>query len=184
MYLYAIKEANKYLETNLEQLLVAGQENELANQQFAQFLLQLDPDLVDQKVHALNSEIAPKIDCTSCGNCCKTLLININEKEADALSEHLDQTREIFDKNYLEKGMNGTLLINAVPCHFLQENKCTVYDYRFEGCKEFPAMHLPHFNKRLFTTFMHYNRCPIIFNIVEQLKIETQFVMETKNEPL
>ena len=184
MYLYAIKEADKYLETNLDRLLVAGQENELANQQFAQYLLQMDPALVDQKVHALNDKIAPKIDCTVCGNCCKTLLININEKEADALSEHLDQTREIFDKNYLEKGMNGTMLMSAVPCHFLKENKCTVYDYRFEGCKEFPAMHLPHFNKRLFTTFMHYNRCPIIFNIVEELKIETQFAPAPKTETL
>ena len=53
MYLYAIKEADKYLETNLEQLLVAGQENELANQQFAQFLLQMDPALVDQKAGLL-----------------------------------------------------------------------------------------------------------------------------------
>jgi Fe-S-cluster containining protein len=83
----------------------------------------MDPQEVDQKVQALNSEIAPKIDCTACGNCCKTLLININEKEADALSEHLEQTREIFDKNYLEKGMNGALLISAVPCHFLHDNK-------------------------------------------------------------
>jgi hypothetical protein len=31
---------------------------------------------------------------------------------------------------------------------------------------------------------MHYNRCPIIFNIVEQLKIETQFVLEPKSETL
>ena len=163
---------------------MAGQENELNNQQFGQFLLQMDPAVVDQKVHALNDKIAPKIDCTKCGNCCKTLLININEKEADALSNHLHQTREMFDKNYLEKGMNGAMLMSAVPCHFLKENKCTVYDYRFEGCKEFPAMHLPHFNKRLFTTFMHYNRCPIIFNIVEQLKIETQFAPAPKTEPI
>ena len=77
---------------------MAGQENELTNQQFGQYLLQMDPAAVDQKVHALNDKIAPKIDCTVCGNCCKTLLININEKEADALSKHLDQTREIFDK--------------------------------------------------------------------------------------
>ena len=34
----------------------------------------------------------------------------------------LDKTREIFDKNYLEKGMNGTMLMSAVPCHFLKEN--------------------------------------------------------------
>ena len=110
MYLQAIKETNKYLETSLTRLLKAGEENQLANDQFGQFLLQMDPQEVDQKVQALNSEIAPKIDCTACGNCCKTLLININEKEADALSEHLDQTREIFDQKYLEKHYKYQLL--------------------------------------------------------------------------
>jgi len=42
--------------------LEAGEENQLANDQFAQFLLQIDPQEVDQKVQALNNEIAPKID--------------------------------------------------------------------------------------------------------------------------
>jgi hypothetical protein len=63
-----------------------------------------------------------------------------------------------------------------MPCHFLNNNKCTVYDYRFAGCREFPALHLPNFTKRLFTTFMHYDRCPIIYNVVEGLKKETGFM--------
>ncbi|MBV9989122.1 MAG: hypothetical protein JO301_15695, partial [Chitinophagaceae bacterium] len=40
----------------------------------------------------------------------------------------------------------------------------------FAGCREFPALHVPGFRNRLFTTFMHYERCPIIFNVMEQLK--------------
>ena len=63
------------------------------------------------------------------------------------------------------------MLMNAIPCTFLKEEKCTVYAHRFAGCREFPAMHLPNFNKRLFTTFMHYSRCPIIYNVIEGLKI-------------
>ena len=125
---------------------------------------------VDALVYRLNEQITPKIDCTTCGNCCKSLLINVTEEEADNLSKHLQQSREVFDNQYLEKS-NTMMLMNAIPCTFLKEEKCTVYAHRFAGCREFPAMHLPNFNKRLFTTFMHYSRCPIIFNVVEGLKI-------------
>jgi uncharacterized protein len=126
-------------------------------------------------VASLNSEIAPQIDCTSCGNCCKSLMVNINEQEASSLADHLRLSRDNFDNKYIEKGSNGIMLLNAIPCHFLSDNKCTVYEYRFEGCKEFPALHLPGFKKRAFTTFMHYDRCPIIFNVVERLKQELNF---------
>lgn len=102
-------------------------------------------------------------------------MVLINDAEADRLSEHLGKTRETFDNDYLEKGSNGLMIMNRMPCPFLANNACTVYEHRFEGCKEFPALHLPNFTKRLFTTFMHYERCPIIFNVVEQLKEEMLF---------
>lgn len=102
-------------------------------------------------------------------------MVLINDAEADNLSQHLGQTREAFDSEYLEKGSGGLMIMNRMPCPFLSDNKCSVYEHRFEGCKEFPALHLPHFKDRLFTTFMHYERCPIIFNVVEQLKEEMNF---------
>lgn len=102
-------------------------------------------------------------------------MVLINDQEANNLSAHLHQSREDFDQQYLEKGSNGLMIMNRMPCHFLADNKCTVYEYRFEGCKEFPALHLPNFKRRLFTTFMHYERCPIIFNVVEELKTEMSF---------
>jgi Fe-S-cluster containining protein len=102
-------------------------------------------------------------------------MINVTEEEADNLATHLQQTRAQFDNTCLEKG-GSMMVINTMPCHFLSNQKCTVYDYRFAGCREFPALHLPNFTKRIFTTFMHYNRCPIIYNVVEQLKIEIGFI--------
>jgi uncharacterized protein len=102
-------------------------------------------------------------------------MITVSEPEADLLSTKLKISRTAFDELYLEKGMHGLNIINTIPCHFLNDNKCTVYEHRFEGCREFPALHLPHFNKRLFTHFMHYGRCPIIFNVIEQLKATHSF---------
>ncbi len=103
-------------------------------------------------------------------------MINISETEANAVSDHLQTTRIEFDDQYVEKGSSGMMIMNKMPCHFLNENKCRIYEHRFSGCKEFPALHLPNFTERLFTTFMHYERCPIIFNVVEELKKELSFM--------
>jgi Fe-S-cluster containining protein len=162
---------SELLETNLETIAAITKNREQENEEFISFLKTQDSEKTDALVHQLNKEISPKIDCTKCGNCCKTLMINVTEQEADNLSHHLQQSRAFFDKEYIEKGSSGMMLMNKIPCHFLHENKCTVYEYRPAGCREFPALHLPQFNKRLFTIFMHYDRCPIIFNVVEQLKI-------------
>ncbi|MBC7722988.1 MAG: YkgJ family cysteine cluster protein, partial [Pedobacter sp.] len=129
-------------------------EKEAENEAFVAFLKSSDAQMIDETVSILNDAITSQIDCTACGNCCKTLMINVSDEEADKLSDHLNQTRLEFDEKYLEKG-SSMMVVNTMPCHFLANNKCTVYDYRFAGCREFPALHLPNFTKRLFTTFMH-----------------------------
>ena len=151
------------------------------NDRFRLFVKERNNEQIDKLVGRLNEAIAPQINCTSCGNCCKSLMVLISDSEADNLSQHLHQSRGTFDEQYLEKGSNGMMIMNKMPCHFLSDNKCTVYEQRFEGCKEFPALHLPNFKNRLFTTFMHYERCPIIFNVVEKLKVEMSFERDHTN---
>ncbi len=162
------------IETNLDNLLTLAKEKESDNNRFIDFLKLRNSKQLDAEVLILNNNITAKIDCTICGNCCKSLMINVSDDEADAIANHLNLSRTDFDEQNLEKG--GTMMVmNAIPCTFLDNNICTVYEHRFAGCKEFPAMHLPDFNKRLFTTFMHYSRCPIIYNVVEGLKVVTAF---------
>jgi len=163
------------LQTSLTIIQQLATEKEEENNRFVSFLKQQDMNTTDGQVHKLNKLIEPQIDCTACGNCCKSLMINVTEEEADRVAVRLQLDRKIFDEQYLEKGGYGLMVINTIPCHFLTDNKCTVYEDRFAGCREFPALHLPFFTKRLFTVMMHYNRCPIIFNVVEELKTETRF---------
>jgi len=174
-YLCKIKNQHSYPIVDLDYIKTKAGELSAENDQFQSFLRDLDSLSLDKAVFELSESIAPKIECTECGNCCKSLMVNIDEKEADHLAAHLGQNREEFDEKYLSKGESGNMVINAIPCHFLKENSCTVYSHRFAGCKEFPAFHVPDFNKRLFTTFMHYDRCPIIFNVIETLKIDSGF---------
>ena len=133
---------------------------------------------IDEAVYELELKISPQIDCTNCGNCCKTLMINVDEREANIAAHHLEISRIEFDKKFIEKSLGGKMVISKIPCHFLEDKKCSIYLSRFAGCKEFPALHLPQIQKRLFTIFMHYGRCPIIFNVIEQLKEKVGFVLE------
>jgi uncharacterized protein len=168
-----IKNLSSLINLPLQEQLAA--EREAENLQFIDLLKQLNEQEVDAAVVALNETISPQIDCTQCGNCCKSLMVNVTSAEADRASAALAMSRESFDEQFLEKGSHELMIMNKMPCHFLADNKCTIYDHRFAGCREFPALHLPGFTQRLFSVFMHYGRCPIIFHVVEELKKETRF---------
>ena len=103
-------------------------------------------------------------------------MINVEEGDAARLAAHLNMNIADFENRYVEKSSAGTLAVmNTIPCHFLSDNKCVVYEARPNECREFPGLHKPGFNDRLFATFMHYGRCPIIYNVIEALKVKLDF---------
>jgi hypothetical protein len=163
------------IQTSLSFIAKAADEKQEENLRFVEFLKQRNSNEVDEEVHRLNQLVEPRIDCTSCGNCCKSLMINITAAEADRAAARLQITREVFDEKYVEKGSHELMIINQIPCHFLENNACSIYEDRFAGCREFPALHLPQFTGRLFSVMMHYDRCPIIFNVMEEMKSSTGF---------
>jgi len=163
------------IHTSLPYLSAQATAKQEENHQFVEFLKELNEEQVDAEVVRLNAIVEPQINCTSCGNCCKSLMVNITSEEADRAAKRLEVTREEFDERYVEKGSHELMILNQMPCHFLSNNACTIYEDRFAGCREFPALHLPQFTQRLFTVMMHYERCPIIFNVMEGLKTSTSF---------
>ena len=145
------------------------------NDVFRQFLMQISAEELDEMTSRLNQEIEAQIDCTTCGACCQQLMINVDDTHADGAANHLNISRKQFDERYVEKGSHGMMLMNTIPCHFLCEKKCTIYDHRFEECRDFPGLHRPGIQSRLFATMIHYGMCPIVFNVMEQLKLDTGF---------
>ena len=102
-------------------------------------------------------------------------MINVTEQEISPLSDQLEMPVEDFKQKYIETSQQGQMVINIIPCVFLKGSRCDVYENRFTECRGFPHLHKPNFKGRLFGTFMHYGKCPIIYNVIEQLKIETAF---------
>jgi hypothetical protein len=125
--------------------------------------------------HAAYDRVSKAIDCTQCGNCCRSLVINVTQEEVGMLARHLQLPEQETKDKYIEESMQGNCYINTMPCHFLSDNKCTIYESRFKECRDFPHLHKPGFSDRLSGTLMHYHRCPIIYNVIEEMKEATGF---------
>ncbi|HWB27217.1 MAG TPA: YkgJ family cysteine cluster protein [Chitinophagaceae bacterium] len=165
-------------EINLAKLAQEELDKEEENLAFKEVLLNRDAGEVDALVNSLNAEIAPQIDCTQCGNCCKSLMVNITPAEVVDLSGYLKMPEEELKAKYIETSEGGKMIINTIPCYFLKGTSCSIYEHRFAECRNFPGLHNKGFNNRLFATFMHYGRCPIIYNVIEELKIKTGFIVK------
>lgn len=160
---------------DLEKIKQLAAERENENDSFRFYLKKQDSGEIDEIVHQLNNSITAQIDCTACGNCCKSFMINVTAQEADDLAKHLQTTVTSLKEKYIEESSQGQMIINKIPCHFLEDTKCSIYEHRFTECREFPHLHKDNFTSRLFGIMMYYAVCPIIFNVVEELKGKLHF---------
>jgi Fe-S-cluster containining protein len=163
-----------HLETDLEKIRELGHLREDENQRFRAFLKNRNTHKLDLLVHRLNEEIAPHIDCTACGNCCRSLSPYLTKDDLRHLAEGVQLPVEDAVAAYTETDEQG-LSLKHLPCCFLKDNKCTIYEHRPETCASFPHLHQPDFNSRARRTIENYSICPIIFNVLERLKAEMHF---------
>jgi hypothetical protein len=78
-YLYTIENNQTYPIVDLEFIKNKSIELEAENHQFQDFLRNLDSLSLDKAVFDLSEAISPKIECTDCGNCCKSLMVNFTQ---------------------------------------------------------------------------------------------------------
>ena len=164
--------------TDLSAIALDAQGKEDNNSLFYAFLLSAKDEDIDNQVHAINAKVETAVDCTRCGNCCRSLMINVKPEEVDSIAVLMKQPPSVIKEKYIEESMQGQLIINTIPCHFLADNKCSIYEHRFTECRDFPHLHKPGFVRRFSGTVMHYGSCPIIYNVIELLKEEMNFNME------
>lgn len=166
--------ASYHFETDLDRIKELGHLREEENQRFRHFLKNRNVQKTDQLVNRLHSDVALQIDCTTCGNCCSQLSPYLSNDDVKKLAEGTRLTVEEVTGLYLETDEQG-VSFRELPCHFLADNKCTIYQHRPETCASFPHLHKPDFKSRSRRTFEYYAICPIIFNVIERLKQATNF---------
>ena len=144
------------------------------NWRFRRFLKEspLKIEELDAIVHRHYEEVAARIDCQACGNCCRVCLPTLDEADVNRLAAGLGITPDELTTRHLTRDEDGHLTFNRLPCPFLVGNSCSVYEHRPEICRSYPHLHKPRFVSRLMQAIANCSICPISFNVYERLKEE------------
>jgi len=136
---------------------------------FIKWRLDWEDAKLDAVVHEIARPIYRAVDCTSCANCCRTMLVGIRPGDGPRLARRLRLTEGEFEKRYLAVSKDGEKVIAESPCPFLRGARCSVYEVRPRDCREFPHLLKAGFRGRAASTYANAADCPIVFNALEQL---------------
>jgi len=154
--------------------LAARKEDE--NFRFRQFLKTrcgLEPDQIDQRVFETARRVWAGIDCTTCANCCRETKPGFTEQELDRVARRLHMERQQIIEMYLEPWEEGNRKLwrtRATPCPFLKGNLCSIYEDRPAECSGYPYLYQPDFVFRTIGMIERTFTCPIVFEVMEELK--------------
>lgn len=125
----------------------------------------------DERASRNHKEVFEKADCLACANCCRTTPALVDRSDAKRIAKHLGISPKGFIRKYLLEDFNGEMMIQRVPCTFLQaDNTCQIYEVRPKACREYPHTDQENFHRRSKMNAKNTIVCPAAFEIVERLK--------------
>jgi hypothetical protein len=77
-----------------------------------------------------------------------------------------------FTTKYLHIDEDNDWVLNQSPCAFLNldDNKCSIYEYRPKACREYPHTDRKNMTQILDLTFRNTLVCPAVAEMAEKLK--------------
>lgn len=164
------------METNLHEIANFASRQYEENKAFKKFIWQIPSSKIDVAVHQLNQVVSSQIDCTLCANCCKVLEPPVDEVEIDSLAALKEISKEDFEKSFIGYEIDTNIsYLKCQPCIFLKGNSCGIYQERPASCADYPHLHHAGVKFRWRSVMENYSKCPIVFNVVEQLKQQLNY---------
>jgi Fe-S-cluster containining protein len=166
--------------TELQRLAEELEDENWDFRSWIKFHCELDDDQLMAVVHRLTEDVTNRADCTACANCCRQLNPSLDEEDTRRLARALDVDVPSLQATYLQLGKQGQWQLPA-PCPLLDGNLCLVYDARPKACRDYPHLHNDfrgHSMARIKDTFV----CPIVFNVVEGMKVELDWLRSDELE--
>ncbi|MFO8062888.1 MAG: YkgJ family cysteine cluster protein [bacterium] len=147
------------------------------NWEFLSFLRDIgESDELNNIFSSILSDLEGLIECTLCGNCCRHNIPVLDRQDIERVSVRSKLSTEEFTAQYLHKFTGRDLYImNRVPCPFLQDNTCSVYEERFDSCRVYPQLSSYSNVVNAGNLIRNTGICPIIFNFYEKLKEKLKF---------
>jgi len=157
-------------------LAVAAQKKE-ENYAFRSYLkMHADPDTLDRQFARLHKELFGRYDCCKCRNCCTMYCGYFHESDIGAAAVTLGISEEELIKKYLQRNNGIGYVTNNAPCDFLNgDGSCILGDAKPQDCKDFPFTDKPDRIGSLYGIVENADYCPIVFEMLEELKKEYGF---------
>ena len=97
----------------------------------------------------------------------------LRKADQQRLAKHIKMKSADFREKFLAPDEeNEGHVFRQMPCPFLQDKLCSVYDQRPRDCRSYPHLHKEDFVFRLAQAVSNCSICPIVFNMYEELKVK------------
>jgi hypothetical protein len=163
------------IETDIERIRSLAETKEGENWRFRAYLrgLGLSDVALDGLVWRHLEDVAPRIDCCACANCCSVISPRLSHRDIQRLANYLCIDKIRLISQYLKLPNEGSTYVwGRMPCRFLRDKCCSVYEARPDDCRSFPHLHRREFRSRLIGVVENCSVCPIVYHVFERLKME------------
>lgn len=157
---------------DLDSLALLAKERRANTTAYFKRLKKKNPKQLDLIMQDLHEEEFERMDCLTCGNCCKTTSPIFTDKDIDRISKHFRMKAQKFIDQFLERDTEDFMVLKEAPCTFLNENDntCSIYEVRPKACREYPHTSRRKFIQLTHLTLKNTEVCPAVVNIIEALK--------------
>jgi Fe-S-cluster containining protein len=158
-----------------KRLMELANSNKQENSQLMKKLKRMSPDKVDSLFHTSHYKEFEDFDCLNCANCCKSISPIITHRDIDRMAKGLGIKPSALVDQHLTIDIDGDYVFRSSPCPFLlADNMCLIYENRPKACREYPHTDRKRMHQILNITLKNVSYCPIVFGVVERVKIEVQ----------
>jgi Fe-S-cluster containining protein len=122
------------------------------------------PRDLDDRFHALHTEVFGRTDCLTCANCCRTTSPIFRDRDVERAARRLRMRPAAFEAQYLRRDEDGDLVLQSAPCPFLDlgDHRCSIYEDRPAACREYPHTDRKHMAGILPLTERNAHVCPAV----------------------
>ncbi len=117
---------------------------------------------------------AAQMKCLDCGACCRDIVIPLDDEDIGAMAPAAGLSTAEFRERYVRAMEGYEQAIDGHPCPFQQGRRCMIYEARPKVCRGYPYIG-GDIRSRMLGILERAQTCPIVFEMVEQLKTRLGF---------
>lgn len=128
---------------------------------------------VDEMVARIARQVWASLDCTTCGKCCRDLQPGVTDADVADLCRRLGMSESEFHARYLVDSTEVDYTpyqFRRMPCVFLVNGRCSVYEDRPDICRRYPYLDEGGFSHKVVDMIDRAETCPIVCMVLEELK--------------